>query len=140
MTFLTSHGWFKAELLNLKWTLYLCKLVMFKMYLLTARHLHRRENSKVTWNDTEGYATLLSFWDFYLFESICLFMYYWFTNGLKPRHFSDTVTDCIWNCQESERNKTKQNKISGQFFWFSTFSGIWKLEIDFCVNFNKYLW
>ena len=45
--------------------------------------------------DREGDTTLFSFWDFYLFELISVFVYQWLPNGLKPRRVSDFVIDCF---------------------------------------------
>ena len=42
---------------------------------------------------------LFFFWDFYLFELICLLIH-WFSNGFKSRRVSDFVVDYFWNNQE----------------------------------------
>ena len=71
--------------------------------------------------DREGDTTLFSFWDFYLFELISVFVYQWLPNGLKPRRVSDFVIDCFWNCQESEGRETKKHDLGTIYFIFKFF-------------------
>ena len=53
--------------------------------------------------------TLLKKWGFpFRFSSVNVSKSaVWFSNRLKPRHMSEFVINCLWNCQESEGRETK---------------------------------
>ena len=70
-----------------------------------------------TWKcDGKGDTTLFSFWDFYLFELMFLFICLWFPNGLKPMRLSDFVINRIWNYKESDGRETKKQDFGNTFF------------------------
>ena len=83
-------------------------------------------------------TTLLSFWDFYLFELYILlllsalsFICYLFGNGYKPRRASHFVIHCFRNCQEAEARDTKKNYDFVTSFSFSNFWNFQKFAIGF---------
>ena len=66
-----------------------------------------------------------------------IFIYYCFTNALKPRHVLDIFIDYFWNCQKSDRSETKKNIIWDNFFYFQNFQAFGNAEIDFGTNLSK---
>ena len=92
-------------------------------------------------------TTLLSFWDFYLFELYILlllsalsFICYLFGNGYKPRRTSHFVIHCFRNCQEAEARDTKKIMTLWRFFHFQIFETFRNLQLDFSINLNKCFW
>ena len=71
----------------------------------------------------EGEITLCSICNFCLLGLIFILIFYWSTNGLKPRRVSDFIIKYCWNCQREEK---QERIISGQFFSFFNSWNVWK--------------
>ena len=90
--------------------------------------------------DREGDTTFLSFCNFDLFELIFLFIYQWFTNGLKNqgafRILPWIAFETVKN-QKEEKWKAWVRDNSSNFKIFETFG---YFEIDFIINLNNCFW
>ena len=67
----------------------------------------------------KGEIALFSFWDLYILELICLFIYQWFPNVIKPMRVSDFVIN--WFCKSKESEGNKKYGFGKIFFIFKFF-------------------
>ena len=88
---------------------------------------------------------LFSFWYFYLDELLFLFIYWWFSNDLKPESVAYSVINCFCKCQDPEKKTPKKHDFGDIIFVFQVFESFENLEIGFtvplqCSNTRRVVW